>query len=38
MIAADVETGKSDLRKYINGAIGFVKLGTVLEVIDRPAA
>lgn len=27
MIAGDVETGKSVLRKYINGTIGFVKLG-----------
>ena len=30
MIAGDVETGKSVLRKYINGTIGFVKLGTDL--------
>ena len=27
MIEGDVETGKSVLRKYINGTIGFVKLG-----------
>ena len=26
MIAGDLETGKSVLRKYINGTIGFVKL------------
>ena len=26
MIASDVETGKSVLRKYINGTVGFVKL------------
>jgi hypothetical protein len=31
MIAGDVETGKSVLRKYINGTIGFVKLGADLE-------
>lgn len=31
MIAGDVETGKSVLRKYINGTIGFVKLGSDLE-------
>jgi DNA-binding phage protein len=30
MIAGDVETGKSVLRKYINGTIGFVKLGEKL--------
>jgi len=30
MISGDVETGKSVLRKYINGTIGFVKLGTDL--------
>jgi len=30
MIAGDVETGKSVLRKYINGTIGFVKLGKAL--------
>jgi hypothetical protein len=30
MIAGDVETGKSLLRKYINGTIGFVQLGTDL--------
>jgi hypothetical protein len=31
MIAGDVETGKSVLRKYINGTIGFVQLGADLE-------
>ncbi len=30
MIAGDVETGKSALRKYINGTIGFMKLGEAL--------
>jgi DNA-binding phage protein len=30
MIEGDVETGKSVLRKYINGTIGFVKLGEKL--------
>ena len=30
MITGDVETGKSVLRKYINGTIGFVKLGEEL--------
>ena len=30
MISGDVETGKSLLRKYINGTIGFVKLGAAL--------
>jgi hypothetical protein len=30
MIAGDVETGKSVLRKYINGTIGSVKLGADL--------
>ena len=30
MIAGDVDTGKSVLRKYINGTIGFVKLGADL--------
>ena len=30
MIEGDVETGKSLLRKYINGTIGFVKLGEAL--------
>lgn len=30
MIAGDLETGKSILRKYINGTIGFVKLGDEL--------
>jgi ribosomal protein L10 len=27
MISGDVDTGKSVLRKYINGTIGFIKLG-----------
>ena len=27
MISGDLDTGKSILRKYINGTIGFVKLG-----------
>jgi hypothetical protein len=31
MIAGDVETGKSVLRKYINGTIGFIKLGADLD-------
>lgn len=31
MIAGDVETGKSILRKYINGTIGFIQLGTDLN-------
>jgi DNA-binding phage protein len=30
MIAGDVETGKSVLRKYINGTVGLVKLGADL--------
>jgi hypothetical protein len=30
MIAGDVDTGKSVLRKYINGTIGFVQLGADL--------
>ncbi len=30
MIAGDLDTGKSVLRKYINGTIGFVKLGADL--------
>jgi hypothetical protein len=30
MISGDVETGKSVLRKYINGTIGFVRLGADL--------
>jgi hypothetical protein len=30
MITGDLETGKSLLRKYINGTIGFVKLGEEL--------
>jgi hypothetical protein len=30
MISGDVETGKSVLRKYINGTIGFVQLGADL--------
>jgi len=31
MIAGDVETGKSLLRKYINGTVGFIKLGADLN-------
>jgi hypothetical protein len=30
MVSGDVETGKSVLRKYINGTIGFVQLGSDL--------
>lgn len=30
MIEGDVETGKSVLRKYINGTIGFIALGEAL--------
>ena len=30
MVAGDVETGKSVLRTYINGTIGFVKLSEAL--------
>ena len=30
MIAGDLETGKSVLRKYINGTVGFIKLGADL--------
>jgi DNA-binding phage protein len=36
MITGDLETGKSLLRKYINGTIGFVKLGE--EVGHSPKA
>ena len=31
MIAGDLDTGKSVLRKYINGTVGFVKLGADLN-------
>jgi hypothetical protein len=31
MVAGDVETGKSVLRQYINGTIGFIQLGADLE-------
>jgi len=31
MIAGDTDTGKSLLRKYINGTIGFVQLGAGLN-------
>ena len=31
MLSGDVDTGKSLLRKYINGTVGFVKLGADLE-------
>ena len=30
MLSGDLDTGKSVLRKYINGTIGFVQLGTDL--------
>jgi DNA-binding phage protein len=30
MISGDVETGKSVLRKYINGTVGFIQLGSDL--------
>jgi hypothetical protein len=30
MVSGDVETGKSVLRNYINGTVGFVKLGADL--------
>jgi hypothetical protein len=30
MIAGDLDTGKSVLRKYINGTVGFVQLGADL--------
>jgi hypothetical protein len=30
MLSGDLETGKSVLRKYINGTVGFVKLGADL--------
>ena len=30
MVAGDVETGKSALRQYINGTIGFIPLGEAL--------
>jgi hypothetical protein len=30
MLTGDLETGKSVLRKYINGTVGFVKLGADL--------
>jgi DNA-binding phage protein len=30
MVGGDVETGKSVLRTYVNGTIGFVKLGAAL--------
>jgi hypothetical protein len=31
MIAGDVEAGKSVLRRYINGTVGFIQLGVDLE-------
>ena len=31
MIAADLETAKSILREYVNGTIGFIKLGRALS-------
>ena len=30
MVAGDVETGKSLLRRYINGTVGFIRLGADL--------
>jgi hypothetical protein len=30
MVAGDVETGKSVLRQYINGTVGFIQLGADL--------
>lgn len=30
LISGDIDTGKSVLRKYINGTVGFVKLGADL--------
>lgn len=30
MVTGDLDTGKSILRQYINGTIGFIKLGTDL--------
>ena len=30
MVAGDVETGKSLLRQYINGTVGFIRLGADL--------
>ena len=30
MLTGDVETGKSVLRTYINGTVGFIKLGAAL--------
>ena len=30
MVSGDVETGKSVLRQYINGTVGFIKLGSDL--------
>jgi hypothetical protein len=31
MLSGDLDTGKSVLRKYINGTIGFIQLGADLE-------
>jgi hypothetical protein len=31
MVSGDVETGKSVLRQYINGTVGFIKLGADLD-------
>ena len=31
MISGDMETGKSVLRKYINGTVGFIQLGRDLD-------
>ncbi len=30
LISGDMDTGKSTLRKYINGTVGFIKLGAAL--------
>lgn len=35
MIAGDVDTGKSVLRQYINGTVGFIKLGVDLDRSPR---
>ena len=31
MISGDLETAKADLREYVNGALGFIKLGRALS-------
>lgn len=30
MVSGDLETGKAVLREYVNGTVGFLKLGTAL--------